>query len=123
MTEPATDHLTGRALDAAVARLVFSLDAQERTNARTGARNWVCREPGRDWNVVAYYGSLGASIKLELKLADIGSKVKPSPLGRTPDASGVVLVSLVIGEQQVAGSGHSFEEALCRAALKAVGRV
>jgi hypothetical protein len=114
------DNLSGRALDAAVARYVFGLEVEGRTNARTGDRDWVCREPESDWNRVAFYGSLGASIKLELRLADLSWKVKPSPFGWTPDASGVALVTLLNGGRQVDTSGGTFEEALCRAAIKAI---
>lgn len=45
----------------------------------------------------------------------------PPPLGRQPDASGVARAVLVNGESEVEGTGHSFEVALCRAALKALG--
>jgi hypothetical protein len=114
------DELSGRALDAAIAHDVFGLEVEERANARTGERDWVCRKLARDWNRVAFYGSLGASIKLEVKLAELGWKVKPWPFGRNPAPSGSVLVALVNGKQQVDASGHTFEEALCRAAVAAV---
>lgn len=120
MTMPSPETVSGRELDASVARDLFGLEVQERTNARTGERDFVCREPGRDWNRVAFYGSLGASIKLELRLSDLGWMVKPSPLGRQPDASGVARAVLINGEREVEGMGTTFAEALSRAALRAM---
>ena len=46
--------------------------------------------------------------------------MKELPFGRRPDPSGVARAVLVNGTREVEGAGHSFEEALCRAALTAV---
>jgi len=114
------DDLSGRPLDAAIARHVFGLEIEERTNTKTGAKDWVCREPGKQWLVVSFYGSLAASVKLNVELQRLGWQVKASPFGRRPDPAGTYLVTLVNGEQQVDAAGRSYEEALGRAALKAV---
>lgn|SRR5512146_1203902 len=114
------DTLSGRALDAAVARDVFGLEVEERNNARTGERDFVCREPGKQWVRVPFYTSLTASLNLTTKLVHLGWTAKPAPLRRQADASGVARVVLASGEREVEGTGQSFEEALCRAALMAV---
>src|SRR5512135_1605282 len=120
MSESTPDTPLERALDAAVAAHVFKLEVEQRTNSRSGEPDYVYRKPGQDWVRCAFYGSLGASLTLELKLRELGWKVKPSPLGRNPDQPGSVLVTLVKGEERIDATGATFEEALCRAALKAV---
>ena len=114
------EELSGRELDAAVAQHVFGLEVEERTNTRTGEQDFVYRQKsGQDWVLVAYYGSLTASLDLEFMLRKLGWTLKPSPLGRQPDASGVVRAVLVNEEREVEGTGRSFEEALCRSGVKA----
>lgn len=101
-----------------MAERVFKLEVEQRTSTRTGQRDYVCREGG-NWVVVPYYGSLGASVKLELRLAELGWKVQPSLTGRAPGESGLVRAFLTNGTEQVIGAGTSFELALCRAGLNA----
>lgn len=113
--------LTSRALDAAVARHVFGLEVEERTNARTGEQDFVCRVPGHDWVRVPFYGTLSASLTLEAKLRDLGWTVKRSPVARLAEPLGRIVVTLERGPAQVEASGASFGEALARVALKALG--
>lgn len=56
------DDLGGHDLDSTVARLVFGLEVEDRTDARTRERSSACRGSGRDWNRVAHIaGSLTGS--------------------------------------------------------------
>jgi hypothetical protein len=79
----------------------------------------VCREGGEDWYRVAYYNSYCASLTLESKLCDLGWTVKPWALGPPPEP-GLIQLTLESGTAEVEASGASFEEALARAALKAM---
>jgi hypothetical protein len=76
------DDLTGRALDAAVARH-FGLEVEERTNARQASGISCVASPG-GLEPVAFYGSLSASLKLQLSLADLTWKLKPRRSVGTP---------------------------------------
>ena len=57
------DQESGRALEAAIARRLFGLETEERQNTRTRERDFVCREPGKQWVRVPYYTrNLSASV-------------------------------------------------------------
>ena len=61
--------LSGRALDAEIARRVFGYEVESRTNARTGEIDFVQQAPsGRDWVRVAFYASSGAAINVGVEL-------------------------------------------------------
>jgi hypothetical protein len=111
------DQESGRALEAAIAQRVFRLETEERPNTRTRERDFVCREPGKQWVVVPYYTrNLSARVKVELALQALGWKAQPSNAGNGPEMH-VVLVHT--NGRTVEAVGHQ-DEALCRAALKAV---
>jgi len=111
------DELSRRALDAAIARHVFDLEVEERTNKRTQERDCVCREPGQQWLVVSYYSSsLAASIKVDVELQKRGWK-RIRPQGRE---TGAVRVILEHADGRTVEGFGPVNEAVCRAGLKAV---
>lgn len=113
------DTLSGRALDPAVAERVFKLEVEQRTNARTGQVDYVCREPGRDWNRVALYAaSLSASSKVELELERRGWKRRERSVSGPATPATVVLVHE--DGRTFEAEGASLGAALCRAAVKAL---
>ena len=109
------DSLSGRELDAMVAQHVFGLKIEQRTNGRTGEKDFLCEVHPGQWNRCAFYTtSLAASIRVEIRLRELGWHRK---------------VSGMIGSQRVVlehADGRTVEamspinEALARAALKAV---
>lgn len=117
MAEPNLDALSGRALDAAVAHDVFGLEVEQRTNARTGETDFVCREPGKQWVRVPYYAtSFSASLKVGDALRQRGWNWWFPPIA-------VPVVEVPITHEDgrtVKAEGASTGEALCRAALKAL---
>lgn len=124
MAAPPPDDLSGRTLDAAVARHVFGLEVEERTSARTGEKDFVYAArpdaPKSKWVRVPFYAaSLGASITVEVELQKRGwRRVAPqwgSHWNLTDDPN--VILEHTDG-RRVQAWGHN--EALCRAALKAV---
>jgi hypothetical protein len=115
------DDLSGRALDAAVARHVFGLEVEERPNARTRAVDCVCREPGKSWNRVPYYSaSLTASVKVELELQKLGWKRQEVRAGSHWNEPGGVRVILEHADGRTVGAFGHPDEALCRAAINAL---
>jgi hypothetical protein len=114
------DLLSGRDLDVAVAAEVFGLEVMGRTRNRIGDTEFSCRAPGEDWHRVPLYSSLSASLSLESKLRDLGWMVKRSPFAQVTEPSGRVVATLEGGAAQVQGTGANFEEALARAALRAM---
>lgn len=115
------DNLSGRSLDAAIAQHVFGLDIEERTNTRTGERDYVCREPGKEWLRVAFYGmSLSSSIQVEAALQERGWKRRQGQIGSHWNEPGKVRVVLERDDGRTVEAVGQPDEALCRAALKAV---
>jgi hypothetical protein len=121
MTERNADDLSGRALDAAIARVVFELEVEERTNTRTRVQDWVCREPGKQWLRIPYYSaSLTASVRVELELQKRGWKRQEVRTGSHWNEPGGVRVILEHTDGRTVGAFGHPDEALCRAALTAV---
>jgi len=111
------EELSGRELDAAVARHLFGFEVEERENTKTGAKDAVCRAPGKDWVRVAYYSaSMGASLNVQLAIQNRGWKW----VDQRPRGSGEVRVVLEHADGRVVEASGPVNEALCRAALKAV---
>jgi predicted RNA binding protein YcfA (HicA-like mRNA interferase family) len=114
------DQLTGRELDVAVARRVFGYEVEERANTRTGEKDAVYRMAGADWVRVPFYStSLAASVQIELELQKKGWK-RQEVRGSHWDEPGGVRVVLEHADGRTVGAFGSENEALCRAALKAV---
>jgi hypothetical protein len=114
------DQLRGRDLDAMVARHVFGLPVEQRTNSRTGERDFLYAvHPGQWVRVPFYTASMGASITVEVEMQKRGWKriVLASHERKAPNEAHVVLVHSDGREVSAAGL---LNEALCRAALKAV---
>jgi hypothetical protein len=111
------DELTGRALDAAIARHVFGYEVEPRTNARTREIDYVQRTPsGTDWVRVAFYSGGGAAINLSVELQQRGWKhIRPAAKARGP-----VTVVLEHSSGRVVTATGPENTALCLAALKAV---
>ena len=115
------DDLKGRELDAAVAARVFGFVVEPRQNARTRDKDFVQLlrpdSPNPQWVRVAFYsGSMGAALNVELALRDRGW-TRTEPVER---ASGDVLVVLRHPDGRAVKAFGQLNEALCRAALKAV---
>lgn len=117
MPTPASDDPTGRAWDAAIAHDLFGLEVEERTNTRTKARDFVCREPAKHWVRVPYYAtSFSASLKVGDALRQRGWNWWFAPI-----AGPVVEVPITHEDgRTVKGERASTGEAPCRAALKAL---
>ena len=115
------DELSGRQLDFAVARHVFGLEVEERVNVRTGEKDAVCREPGKDWLRVPFYGiSLTASINVEVALQDQGWKRQRGQEAIRWQELGVVRVILEHADGRMVEAVGPINEAICVAALRAV---
>jgi len=115
------DALTGRQLDVAVAREVFGYQVEERPNSRTGELDAVYngdmegRSPA--WVRVPFYStSFATSIYVEMTLQQRGWRRKEAQEGEPTDRR--VVLDHADG-RTVEAVGHE-DEALCRAALKAV---
>jgi hypothetical protein len=115
------DELNGRALDAAIAKHVFGLEVEERRNSRTGEPDHVYNV-GRDaanptWVRVPFYtASMGASITVDVQLQKLGWKRQWKRAGE-PGGDRVVLEHAHGRRVEALGNPN---EAICRAALKAV---
>ena len=113
------DDLRGRELDAAVAQQLFGLEVEARTNTKTGEKDALCRQPGKQWVPVAFYSStLSASISVELELRTRGWK-RTLPLVGAP---GNVRVALVHTDGRTVEAIGPMNLAICWAALKAVAQ-
>jgi hypothetical protein len=111
------DALTGRALDAEVARHVFGVTVEERTNPRTGEKDFVYEVHPGQWVRIAFYSaSTVASLNVELALRDHGW-TRTEPRER---ASGDVRVVLKHADGRTVEEHGPINTALCLAALKAV---
>ncbi len=123
------DALSGRDLDASIATELFGFIVKRlEVHSRSGTSE-ALYDAGPDeehpvWVRVPYYSStLSASTQVELELRNRGRKLQ-EPRGATSwDSPGDVLVVLVQadGGRTVQATGR-LEEALCRAALKALAR-
>jgi hypothetical protein len=119
------DQLSGRQLDIAVSRQVFGHQGEERPNSRTGELDAVYYA-GRDadaptWARVPFYNiSLAASIQAELELQKKGWKRQEVRAGSHWKEPGGVRMILEHADGRTVGAFGSENEALCRAALKAV---
>ncbi len=113
------DTLSGRDLDAMVAQHVFGLLIEPRTNSRTGEKDFVYEVHPGQWVVVPFYtASMAASISVEVALQQRGWKRKEwRGAWKAPNDVHVVLEHS--DGRSVEGVGL-LNEALCRAALKAV---
>jgi hypothetical protein len=112
------DALIGRELDVAVARRVFGYEVEERANTRTGEKDAVYRLAGTDWLRVPFYStSLAASVQIELELQKKGWKRQEA----RARAQGDALVVLKHADGRTVEAFGPENEALCQAALKAVG--
>jgi hypothetical protein len=119
------DQLSGRQLDIAVARLVFGHQVEERPNARTGEPDAVYNASldanAPTWIRVPFYSiSIAASIEVELELQKQGWKRQEVRAGSHWNEPGGVRVVLEHADGRTVGAVGSENEALCRAALKAV---
>ncbi len=114
--------LMGRKLDMAVAQYVLGYVVEERVDPATGEKDAVSREPGmgRKWVRVAFYGSkLGATLNVEFELRRRGWKRRGVLANKYPSGVAEVILEHSDG-RMVKATGGSFNEALCRAALKTV---
>ena len=119
------DQLSGRQLDIAVARQVFGHQVEERPNAQTRELDAVYNA-GLDanaptWVRVPFYSiSLAASTEVELELQKQGWKRQEVRSGsHWKEPSGLRMILEHVDGRTVWAFG-SENEALCRAALKAV---
>jgi hypothetical protein len=119
------DQLSGRQLDIAVARQVFGHQVEVRSRARTGELDAVYNA-GLDanaptWVRVPFYSiSLASSIQVELELQKKGWKRQEVRAGAHWKEPGGMRVVLEHTDGRTVGAFGSENEALCRAALKAV---
>jgi hypothetical protein len=119
------DDLSGRGLDALVAQRVFGFKVEEKRNARTGEKDFVyaLRSEGSnpEWVRVPQYSvSMGASISVEVALGDRGWKRRGVALGSSWNEPTNVRVTLEHADGRAVEALGLMNEALCRAALKAV---
>jgi hypothetical protein len=115
------DALTGRELDVVVARRVFGYEVEERVNTRTGEKDAVYRVAGTDWLRVPFYStSLAASVQIELELQKKGWKRQEMRAGSHWNEPRGVRVVLERADGRTVGAFGHPDEALCRAALKAI---
>jgi hypothetical protein len=119
------DQLSGRQLDIAISRLVFGHQVEERPNAGTGEPDAVYNasldENAPMWVRVPFYSiSFAASIEVELELQKKGWKRQEARAGSHWQEPGGLRVILEHADGRTVGAFGSENEALCRAALKAV---
>jgi predicted RNA binding protein YcfA (HicA-like mRNA interferase family) len=108
--------LSGRELDAMVAQHVFRLRIEQRTNGRTGEKDFLCEVHPGQWNRCAFYSaSLAASVQVEMRLRELGWQRKDSRM------TGSHRVALEHADGRTVEATSPINEALARAALKAVG--
>ena len=114
------DTLSGRDLDAMVAQHVFGLVIEPRTNSRTGEKDFVHEVHPGQWVLVSFYtASMAASISVEVALQGRGWKRKEwRGAWKSPNDVRVVLEH---SDGRTVEAVGLLTEALCRAALKAVG--
>lgn len=111
------DNLTGPALDAAIAERLFGLEVEERTNVKTRKHYWACRKSGSDWTLPAYFSRrMGPLLAVEYELHKRGW-TRTEPHDR---ATGNVRIVLEHTDGRTVEAFGRVNEALCRAALKAV---
>ena len=114
------DTLSGRDLDAMVAQQVFGLLIEPRTNSRTGEKDFVHEVHPGQWVLVPFYtGSMAASISVEVALQRRGWKriILATVQRNAPNDAHVVLVH---DDGRKVSAAGLLNEALCRAALRAV---
>ena len=112
--------LSGRDLDAMVAQHVFGLVVEPRDNSRTGQHEFVYEVHPGQWVRVAYYASsMSASITLEVALKDRGWTRKAGAGGNWSGPGDVHVILEHTDGRTVEATGR-LNEALCRAALKAI---
>src|SRR6266849_5984506 len=112
------DQIRGRDLDAMVARHVFGLLVEERSNARTGERDFVYAvHPGQLVRVPFYTASMGASITVEVELQRRGWRRNHEWAGSQVLARGEARVVLENADGRTVEASGPLNEALCRAAL------
>ncbi len=114
------DTLSGRDLDAMVAQHVFGLLIERRTNSRTGERDFLYAvHPGQWVRVPFYTASMAASINVEVEMQKRGWKriVLASVHRKAPNDAHVVFVH---SDGRKVSAAGILNEALCRAALKAM---
>lgn len=114
-----SDVLRGRDLDGAIARHLFGLEVEPRTNKRTREPDVVYRLPSGDWVRVSFYSErMGPSLEVSYRLSQLGWERRAGPNWNDPH------VRLVHTDGRVVeAEGRTVDEALCRAALKAVSPV
>jgi len=122
LTDPImnVDTLSGRDLDAMVAQRVFGLQVEERTNTRTGEKDFLYTvRPGHWVRVPFYTASMAASITVEAEMRKRGWKriVLATVQRNAPNDAPVVLVH---DDGRKVWAAGLLNEALCRAALKAM---
>jgi hypothetical protein len=115
------DDLNGRELDALVAQHVFGLQVEARTNARTGQKDFVYAvrpdAPKSTWVRVPFYtANAGATITVEVELQERGWE-RQAPRWNEPREGRVVLEHT---DRRTVEALGPVNEALCRAALKAM---
>ena len=115
------DELSGRALDASVAQLIFGLRVEERANLKTGKREYL-HAVGSDplapgWVRVPMYSvSTGPNLNVSVWLQDQGW-TRIAPNGKAPPSEVEVVFRHKDG-RTISARGR-LNEAVCRAALKA----
>jgi hypothetical protein len=112
--------LSGRILDAAIARHLLGYQVEARLNAHAGALDYVERREGEDWSRVPCFSEAGNywSLAVEFKLSDFGWHLTPASKARR-QTTGSVRVVLERDGSQVEGTASTFEAALCVAASHA----
>jgi hypothetical protein len=110
------DALSGRNLDAAIARHLLGFEVEPRTNKRTGEPDAVYRLPSGDWVRVSFYAErMGPSLEVSYRLSRLGWERRAGSNWNDPR------VTLAHTDGRVVeAKGRTVSEALCRAALKAV---
>jgi hypothetical protein len=119
------EELSGCALDAAVARHLFEFEVEERRNTRTGELDAVydVSRSGEApaWVRVPYYSrSLSGSVQVELELLRRGWTHQDQRGGVHWNEPGSVRVLLKHADGRTVEAVGAPDEALCRAAVKAV---
>jgi hypothetical protein len=115
------DELRGRELDAEVARRVMRLTVMQRANADGGVEYVYDGPSGQPLRVPLYCASPAACAQIEATLKTRGWKRTVRSADEHPGHGMLTTVEYENPdrEQQVEAVGASFEEAVCRAALKA----